>query len=239
MSAPGADPTVAGVVVVIPALNESMRITSTIGSALGLAGVVGVIVTDDGSTDDTAAVANAAGARVVAHGRRRGKAAAMMTGAAAARSAGFATQPLLFLDADLEASAANAEPLVTPVLTGEADMTIAVLPPAAGAGGHGFVMRLATSGIEQATGWRATAPLSGQRCITRELFDAVQPFARGFGVEVGLSIDAIRHGARVVECPAELGHRVTGTSWRDQRHRARQYRDVWLALVARRVYRLR
>jgi hypothetical protein len=100
-------------------------------------------------------------------------------------------------------------------------------------------MRLATSGIARATGWSATAPLSGQRCITRELFDAVQPLARGFGVETGLTIDALRHGGRVVECPVELGHRVTGAGWRDQRHRARQYRDVWLALAARRVLRFR
>ena len=112
-------------------------------------------------------------------------------------------------------------------------MTIAVLPPAPG-GGHGFVVRLATKGIVRATGWTPTQPLSGQRCLTRELFDAVQPFARGFGVEVGLTIDALRHGARVVECPVPISHRVTGTGWRDQRHRARQYRDVWLALAVRR-----
>jgi hypothetical protein len=146
---------------------------------------------------------------------------------------------VLFLDADLESSAANAHPLVSPVLSGSADMTIAVLPPAEGAGGHGFVMGLATAGIVQATGWRPTAPLSGQRCITRELYDALQPLAHGFGVETAMTIDAIRRGAKVVECQVDLGHRVTGSNLRDQRHRARQYRDVWRALAARGVYRLR
>lgn len=225
--------------VVIPALDEAARIAATVGSALTLPGVVAVVVTDDGSTDGTARVAAAAGAHVVSHRRRRGKAAAMMTGATAVASAGFADSALLFLDADLEASAANATPLLTPVVAGTADMTIAVLPRAVGAGGHGFVMGLATAGIEQATGWRATAPLSGQRCVTRQLYDAVLPLAAGFGVETGLTIDALRRGARVVECPVELGHRVTGTGWRDQLHRARQYRDVWRALAARGVHRLR
>jgi glycosyltransferase involved in cell wall biosynthesis len=239
MSAADAVDAAAGVVVVIPALDEEVRIAATIGSVRRLDGVCHVIVTDDGSSDDTSRIASESGAQVARHERRRGKAAALMTGAYVAREAGFGALPLLFLDADLEASAANAGPLITPVLDGSADMTIAVLPPAVGGGGHGFVVRLATSGIEQATGWRATAPLSGQRCITRALFDAVQPLARGFGVEVGLTIDALRDGARVIECPADLGHRVTGTSWRDQRHRARQYRDVWLALTARHVYRLR
>ena len=221
------------VVVVIPALNESQRIAATVAAALTIPNVVAVIVTDDGSTDETARIATAAGALVVRHSRRRGKAAAMVTGAEAARSHGYADAALLFLDADLEASAAAAGALAEPVVAGTADMTIAVLPPAPG-GGHGFVVRLATKGIVRATGWTPTQPLSGQRCLTRELFDAVQPFARGFGVEVGLTIDALRHGARVVECPVPISHRVTGTGWRDQRHRARQYRDVWLALAVRR-----
>src|SRR4051812_29879265 len=115
MSAPGADPSAAGAIVVMPALNESRRIAVTVRSALAISTVVGVVVADDGSSDDTAAVATAAGATVVSHDRRRGKAAAMMTGAAAARTAGFVSNPLLFLDADLEASAANAAALVTPV----------------------------------------------------------------------------------------------------------------------------
>jgi hypothetical protein len=226
----------ASVVVVIPALNEQERIAATIASAAGISGVSTVIVTDDGSTDRTAAVAGDAGAVVVRHQSRRGKAAAMVTGAREAISAGLPTAPLLFLDADLESTAAAAGPLVDPVIAGEADMTIAILPKTAAAGGRGLVVRLATRGIVSATDWTPTQPLSGQRCITRELFDAVQPLARGFGVETGLTIDALRRGAKVVECEVPLAHRVTGTSWRDQRHRARQYRDVWLALAARRVW---
>jgi Glycosyl transferase family 2 len=229
----------AGVVVIIPAFNEERRIGWTVGAARQVPGVLAVVVADDGSRDNTARLATQSGAEVTRHDRRRGKAAAMMTGARAALAAGFERAPLLFLDADLEGSAKHARPLLEPVLAGTADMTIAVLPPAEGGGGHGFVMRLATSGIEQATGWETTAPLSGQRCITRDLFDAVQPLARGFGVETGLTIDALRRGARVLECAVPLRHRVTGSGWRDQRHRARQYRDVWLALAARRIFRVR
>jgi glycosyltransferase involved in cell wall biosynthesis len=224
------------VVVVIPALNEQQRIQATVTSAATIPGVGAVVVTDDGSTDRTAAVAGEAGAIVVRHPSRRGKAAAMVTGAREAVTAGFAQSSLLFLDADLAATAAGASPLVEPVVEGTADMTIAILPKTEPGGGHGFVVGLATRGILRATGWRPTQPLSGQRCITRELFDVVQPLARGFGVETGLTIDALRLGARVRECEVPLTHRVTGTGWRDQRHRARQYRDVWLALAARRVW---
>ena len=222
-------------VVVIPALNEAARIAATVTAAATVPGAGLVVVTDDGSSDETSAVARDAGAHVVRHSRCRGKAAAMVTGAAAARDAGHPDSPLLFLDADLGSTAVAAEPLVTPVLAGEADMTIAILPPGVPGGGRGFVVRLSANGIKRATGWSATQPLSGQRCITRPLFDAVQPLARGFGVETGLTIDALRRGARVQECPVPFTHRVTGAGWHDQLHRARQYRDVWLALAARRL----
>jgi glycosyltransferase involved in cell wall biosynthesis len=221
-------------VVVIPALNEASRIAATVRAAAQLPQVAAVFVVDDGSVDRTSVVAASAGAVVVRHPRRRGKASAMTTGADAARNDGFEHSALLFLDADLEESARNAAPLLQPVRDGEADMTIALLPRAPGAGGHGFVVRLASEGIVERTGWTPTQPLSGQRCITRELFDRVTPLASGFGVEVGLTIDALRAGARVVECPIELRHRVTGKSLRDQLHRARQYRDVRRALRARR-----
>jgi hypothetical protein len=143
---------------------------------------------------------------------------------------------LLFLDADLEATAAAAAPLVEPVLSGEADMTIAVLPPQyRPGGGHGFVVRLSREGIRRATGWTATQPLSGQRCITRAAFDAALPLATGFGVETGLTIDLLRKGFRVREVEADLHHRVTGTDWRAQLHRFRQFRDVARALATRGV----
>jgi glycosyltransferase involved in cell wall biosynthesis len=238
MSAAEAAGPPSGVVAVIPAFNEEVRIAATIGSLRTVRDVEAVVVADDGSRDQTARLAADAGAHVVGGNRRRGKAAAMTAGAAAAADL-HRLLPLLFVDADLEESAANLGPLIEPVVAGAADLTIAVLPAAVGAGGHGFVKRLATAGIVQATGWHPTAPLSGQRCITRPLFEAVLPLAAGFGVETGMTIDALRAGAGVSEVSVDLCHRVTGHGLSDQWHRARQYRDVWRALAARKVYRLR
>jgi len=242
------DPTmaVASVAVVIAAKDEAARIVTTVSAARRIAGVDLVIVVDDGSSDATARLAGDAGAVVRGHPRNRGKAAAMATGARAVAdqdisdpaATGRARQ-LLFIDADLEDSAVNTAVLVAPVASGEADMTIAILPPqSASGGGHGFVVRLARNGIERLTGWTPTQPLSGMRCLSREAFQAASPLARGWGVEVGLTIDVLGAGLRVVEVPCELQHRVTGSSWRGQVHRARQYRDVWLALTGRRVRRL-
>lgn len=226
------------VAVVIPAKDEQRRISATASAALTLPNVDLVLVVDDGSTDRTAAAASGAGATVVQHSRNRGKAAAMETGAAAIRlieaREGGQPRAMLFLDADLEDSAAKAGPLIEPILAGEVDMTIATLPAQrTEGGGRGFVVNLARGGIEQATGWRPVQPLSGQRCITRAAFDAALPLASGFGAEVGLTIDLLRQGYRIREIEVPLHHRVTGTDWHSQMHRGRQWVHVLRALAIR------
>jgi glycosyltransferase involved in cell wall biosynthesis len=225
---------------VIPAKDEADRVAATVSATARIPHVDLVIVVDDGSHDATGATARAAGAIVIRHPRNRGKAAAMESGAAEVERRDLAEQravptALLFVDADLEDSALQTAALAAPILSGEADMAVAVLPPQKQAGGgRGFVVRLARDGIRKATGYVATQPLSGMRCVTREAFDAARPLAAGWGVEVGLTIDVLRGGYRVREVPCELHHRVTGRDLRAQLHRAAQYRDVARALAVRR-----
>lgn len=242
--------------VIIPAKDEADRIGVTVTAAQSLPGVDLVVVVDDGSTDATGRVAEAAGARVVRHSRNRGKAAAMETGAEAVRlldppsapGGGAATgssadaadgrttaRNLLFLDADLGETAAAAASLIEPVAAGKADMTIAVFVHRVKLAGHGLVVGLAKEGIQRATGWSPAQPLNGQRCLTRAAFEAARPLAHGFGVEVGLTIDLMRRGFRLMEVEVDMAHRATGGDWRAQLHRARQFRDVARALLARSV----
>ncbi|MFF0573345.1 glycosyltransferase family 2 protein [Streptosporangium saharense] len=224
-----------GTAVIIPAKDEADRIGATVAAALELAGVDLVMVVDDGSTDQTGRVAKAAGARVIRHSRNRGKAAAMESGAEAVRLLdGESPRHLLFLDADLGETARAADPLIKPVTAGEADMTIAVFVTRVKLGGHGLVVNLARRGIERATGWTPAQPLNGQRCLTRAAFEAARPLARGFGVETALTIDLVRKGFRVREVEVEMAHRATGTDWKAQLHRAKQFRDVAWALLVRR-----
>jgi len=226
------------VAVVIPAYNEADRIAATVTAASALSAVDVVVVVDDGSRDGTARAAEQAGASVLRHARNRGKAAAMETGAEAIRlldqrERHQVPRHLLFLDADLGATAAEAGPLITPVTAGEADMTIGVFAAQVKLGGHGFVVRLSAAGTRRAIGYSPAQPLNGQRCLTRAAFDAARPLARGFGVETALTIDLKRKGLRIVEVEVPLAHRATGTDLRAQLHRARQFADVAWALATR------
>jgi glycosyltransferase involved in cell wall biosynthesis len=226
------------VAVVIPAYNEADLVGATVTAALALPRVDAVIVVDDGSRDGTAAVAKQAGARALRYARNHGKAMAMMVGAREVaeldrRRPGDGPRHLLFLDADLGPTAGAASPLIGPVAAGEADMTVAVFANRVRRGGHGFVVRLAGSGIRRATGWTPAQPLNGQRCLTRAAFEAALPLARGFGVETAMTIDLKRKGMRVVEVEVEMAHRVTGGDLPSQLHRARQFADVGLALATR------
>ncbi|MFZ0083047.1 MAG: glycosyltransferase, partial [Trebonia sp.] len=118
------------VAVVIPAYNEADLVGATVTAAAALPGVDVVVVVDDGSRDATADVAKDAGGRVLRYARNHGKAMAMAVGALEVaeidrRRPAEGPRHLLFLDADLGATAANAGPLIAPVVAGDADMTVA------------------------------------------------------------------------------------------------------------------
>jgi hypothetical protein len=162
----------------------------------------------------------------------------METGAAVAAMRDTPDRPqrlLLFVDGDLAESAVNTAPLVDPVRKGRADVAIAMLPPQAGAAGRGLVVGAARRAIQTMTGWTPTQPLSGMRCLTREAFEAATPLARGWGVEAGMTIDLLRRGYVAIEVPCDLHHRPSGSDLKGQLHRAAQYRDVLIAINARKM----
>jgi len=221
--------------VIIPAFNEEDRIGETVRKARMIPGVNSVVVVDDGSSDATSDEARKAGADVVIRlPSNRGKGAALVAGAQA-----VSEDVLLFLDADLAESASAAQTLLEPVMSGEADMTVAVLPKVPGSGGFGFAVGLARWGIAKFTGLVMKAPISGQRALRRELFERIGRLDSGFGVEVGLTIDAHRLGARIVEVPVEMSHRATGRSIMGFMHRGRQFWHIARALVRRLGWRKR
>lgn len=227
------------VAAVVPAKDEADRVAATVTALRDLPEVDLVVVVDDGSADDTFLAAARAGALVVRHDTNQGKSAALTTGVArlAEEERRTDAEPhlLLFADADLEGSASRLGPLLAPVLDGSADLAVANIPRRASSMGGGRVVRLARGQIASLTGRYVEQPLNGMRCLTREAFTAATPLASGWGVEAAMLVDVLRAGLRVVEVPVEITHRRTGTDLSGQLHRARQLRDVSLALLDRRL----
>lgn len=217
------------VVALIPAHNEASRVGDTVRAALGIDGVTRVLVVDDGSTDATSDEAREAGAEVVRLGRNAGKGGALNTGLYRVREE---ADVLLLLDADLGITASEGERLLAPVLAGDADMTVGRLPKPPGSGGFGLVKGLARWGIRRlGGGFEATAPISGQRALTRAAWQAATPFASGYGAEVALTVRALRAGMRMIEVPVEMAHAATGKDLAGFAHRGRQFVQIAVALV--------
>jgi len=216
------------VAVLIPAHNEAERVGATVLAARSIQGVTRVVVVDDASSDDTARCAEEAGAKVVRLAFNVGKGAALDAGASRVEDADV----VLLLDADLADTAAQAASLLEPVASGLADMTIATFPRPGGKAGFGLVKGMARWGISRmGGGFEAQAPLSGQRALTRTAMMVGRPFAFGYGVEVALTVRALRAGLRVIEVPTTMAHAATGRDVAGFVHRGRQFVHVCLALV--------
>lgn len=203
--------------VLIPAYNEAPHIGRTIAALQGLPRLGRILVVDDGSVDETAAEAAAAGAQVIRLPRNAGKGEAVLYGAS------FVRAPYLALaDADLGDSAAELEKLLPPVMEGRAAMTVARFPRGSRRGGFGLVKRLAAWSIYRSTGWVAREPLSGQRVLRRELLQLLAYPPRGFGLEVALTLDLLQRGCCVLEVPTLMSHRERGREPAAFLHRGRQ-----------------
>ena len=219
------------VVALIPAYNEAERIGATVGAARSIEQVDEVVVVDDASADDTAVRAQQAGARVVRLSANAGKGGALDAGLAALGDE--LPDVVVLLDGDLGDSALQGGLLLGPVLADQIDMSIARFPRPAGKAGFGLVMGLARWGIRRLGGpFDARAPLSGQRALNRHAIAACTPFAGGYGVEVALTIRALRAGLRLAEVETTMKHAATGRDLTGFLHRGRQFAHVARTLLA-------
>lgn len=213
--------------VIIPAYNEADRIGQTIRSLKSIPEIGEIVVVDDGSTDETASKALREGVRVVWHQQNYGKGQALKSGIQSVQS-----EVVVFADADLGEHATAIRKLIEPILSGQADMTVAVFPPAEGKQGFGLVKGLAKWGIRRLTGVSPQAPLSGQRAVRKRVIQTLS-LADGYGVEVGMTIDALFAGYRVLEIPVSMRNREYGRTLRGFLHRGRQFLHIARVLLER------
>lgn len=199
---------------IIPAFNAAQSVGDVARSVLDIWPAQGaVLVVDDGSRDGTADVARKAGARVLSHPQNRGKGAALRTGMASARVAGF--DACVTLDADGQHPASEALKLLTAdpdpkaFVLGVRDLQTAGAPRA-----NQISNQISNLFLSLFSGLR----LHDTQCGLRRypLAHNLDLVARddGFAFEAEVILRAARAGVRMVEVPIRVvyppeGERVT------------------------------
>jgi glycosyltransferase involved in cell wall biosynthesis len=194
------------VTVILPALNEAAALPTALASFPPEAGL---LVVDNGSTDQTAAVAAAHGAQVV-HEPRRGFGAACWAGVQAAPG-----EVLVFADADGSFDGADLPAVAGPVLAGEADLVIgsrmAHREPGAMSALAVLENRLLGLACRLLFGVPVT-DLGPFRAIRRDRLVALGMTDRGSGWPLEMIGRAGAVGLRVAEVPVRYRPRAGGRS---------------------------
>lgn len=190
--------------IVLPAKNESAAIGTTVEGIVRLLPDAEVIVVNDGSTDNTADVAKAAGAKVVHHPYSKGNGAAVKTGARAASG-----DVIVFMDADGQHDSADIPRLLKRLDSGH-DMVVGARQSGSQANigrgmANGFYNKLAT----YMTGHRIEDLTSGFRAVRADKFrEFLYLLPNGFSYPTTSTMAFFRAGYSVVYEPIHAAQRI-------------------------------
>jgi glycosyltransferase involved in cell wall biosynthesis len=219
---------VARVRVVIPALDAAPTVGDVVAGARRALPTARVVVVDDGSSDDTARVAAAAGAEVIAFARNRGKGAALR--AAFIDAVADDVDAVLTMDAD-----GQHDPAIAPELVAALDGSDVVLGVRRRMGSHmpphrRASNRLSSWAISRCAGTRLPDSQSGYRAIRTDVLRSVAPHGDRYEYETDFLILAARAGYRISGVvvptiygapshfrPVQDAARVVATIWRHRR----------------------
>jgi glycosyltransferase involved in cell wall biosynthesis len=188
--------------VVIPAFNEEEGIADVVQGMRSRGPWLEVVVVDDGSTDETAARAGAAGARVVRHPYNKGNGAAVKTGIREAQGS-----VVLLMDADGQHSPEDAHAVIAPV--GTHDMVIG----ARSSQDQAWTRALGNAVFKAVASWLTGRPIpdltSGFRAARRDrLLDILHLLPNGFSYPTTSCLAFLKAGYNVAFVPITARRRL-------------------------------
>jgi glycosyltransferase involved in cell wall biosynthesis len=222
----------ARVLAVIPAWNEADRIAAIVtGARLHLP----VLVVDDGSSDNTAAVAEAAGATVIRHAENRRKGAALQTGFAWALERGY--DAVLTLDADGQHDPAEIPKFLEAWRAGRGDLIIGERDYSVMPWPRWWSTPLGARLFSLALGTRIPDNQSGYRLLTRRLLEQMRLTSTGFEMEVEIIAEAVRLGLPIGWVPIRTIYGIGKPSYfHPVKDTVRFLRMVWRTWRRRRAW---
>ncbi|NLG27299.1 MAG: glycosyltransferase family 2 protein [Chloroflexi bacterium] len=207
-------------VIIMPAHNEAENLPVVLPELRRHLPDTAIVVIDDYSSDDTAAVATRLGAHVVSLPCNLGYGGAVQTGFKYAVERGY--DHAVMMDADGQHDPASVARLLVPVLAGEFDVAVGsrFLPTQEGAGevyhapwARRLGMRLFGAIVEHYAGRRITDPTSGFQALNREAlaFFARDNYPTDYPDADTLLLLSLA-GFRVTEVPVHMRQRLAGVS---------------------------
>ena len=200
-----------GVAVLIPCYNEAATIAKVVGDFRDALPEGTIYVYDNASTDDTAAIAAAAGA-VVRHESRQGKGNVVRS-----MFRDIDADYYLMVDGDDTYPAQTAQQLLAPIVNGDADMTVGdrisngSYDNQNGRRFHKFGNNLVRWLIRVLYGHAPHDVMTGYRACSRAFVKTMPVMSQGFQIETEISIWAVDHRWRVVDVPIDYRDRPEGS----------------------------
>ena len=190
--------------IVMPAKNEAGAIRSVIDSVHQTVPDAEILVVDDGSTDDTASIADSMGAHVVRHRYSMGNGAAIKTGARSASG-----DIIIFMDADGQHDAADI-PRMLERIQGGFDMVVGSRRKSAHASaGRGLANRFYNRLASYMTGQQILDLTSGFRAVrTKRFREFIYLLPNGFSYPTTITMAFFRAGYSVSYLPITAAKRV-------------------------------
>jgi dolichol-phosphate mannosyltransferase len=230
--------------VIFPAYNEAANLRRFPEEVIPVLERLGrpyeIVIVDDGSKDDTAAVAEGLGppVRVVRQGKNLGLGQALRTGFGAARG-----DLVVTMDTDLTFAPSLVEALLERFDQGDVDV-VSGSPKLAGYGADIPSYRIAVSMLATLTYTtilqrKITSVSPILRLYRKRDLDELTLAATGFDINAEILFGLIRHGKRVVEIPAPLTVRIHGESNLNYRREMQRHARLVLRMLQWRFDQIR
>ena len=218
------------VVVVVPVYNEEDKIKDTIDGLKKIDLIDEIVIINDGSKDSTGEIIKDLDVSIVAMAKNYGKGYAIKS---AIKRVDY--DYIAFIDGDLGYTSIEVEKLLKPVISDEVDFTIAKFPTTSKCskikGGFGFVKKLAKKGVYLYTKKEIDTSLSGQRVYKRKVIEDIDYMPADYGIEVAMTIQALKAGYRFKEVPVNMTHRYSNRSLQGFKHRGKQFFQIFKTLI--------